>query len=218
MREHTVYLTGDRYNGSLLEEANEILLKADTNPQRVRARLLSIGLVFLGGVMSTVGVLIVIGTGVPVSEQARALTLLLLVLSVVVSLAALLSVLLTLWTSFVHERVKTIIAQSEVADISAQNFALVEAAAGIGNDAAFRSDLVNLVVEFARPRPGLRAAEIAEIVATVSAEPVFTKRLFHLIRGYLVRDTDLASLMEGAGKESVRSAHREPEKAVSRTI
>jgi hypothetical protein len=218
MREHPVYLTGHRYSASLLDEANEILLKADTNPQRVKARLVSIGLVFLGGVSSTVAILIVIGTGVLVSEQARALTLLLLVLSLLVSLAALLAVLLVLWTSFVHERVKSIIARSEVADVSAQNFALVEAAAGIGNDADFRSELVHLVVESVRARPGLRAAEISEIVAAVSTEPTFTRQLFDLIRGYLVRDTDLASFMEDARSGSVRSAQHESKKVAARTI
>jgi hypothetical protein len=218
MREDAANLTGHRYSASLLEEANEIILKADTNPQRVKARLVSIGLVFLGGVSSTVAILIVIGSGAPVSEQARALTLLLLVLSLVVSLAAFLAVGLVLWTSFVHERVKSIIARSELADLSAQNFALVEAAAGIGNDADFRSELVYLVVESVRARSSLRAAEMSEIVAAVSAEPTFTRRLLDLIRGYLVRDTDLASLIEDARSDSAGSAQHESKKVAARTI
>ena len=218
MRENIVKARGDRYNSSLMEEAEKIVLSADIGPKRLKARIVRIVLILLGGLASTVAMLTLIWIGVPVSQQARALTLLLLVLSLVVSLAAILAVLLLLWTSFVHERVKGIIARSEVAEVSAQNLALVEAAASIGNDVAFRSELVHLVVQSVRAKPSLRAAEIAEIAATVSAEATFTKRLFDLIRGYLVRDTDLASLMEDAGGNSVRSDHHKSENAVGRTI
>jgi hypothetical protein len=210
-------LTGNRYRTSILEEANKIILQADTNPRKLRSKLAGISLVLLGGLISIVATLIVISTGVPVSEQARALTLLLLVLSLVVSLAAILSVLLVLWTGFVHEHVKRIVAQSEVAEVTGQNVALIDAAAGIGNDPEFKSELLRLVFQSVRTTTEIRVGEISEIVARLRTEPTFARRLPALMRRYLIRDTDLASIIEDSRTESLENTHEEAERAIART-
>ena len=196
-KENIFDLKGRRYSTSILEEARKIAIRAE-NPRKIKSRVVKISLVLLVSLAVTVTILIIISTGMPVSDQARALTILLLLLSVAIVVAAGLAIVFVLLGALVYDHVLRIDTQAELADATAENVALVEALASIGNDPGFRSELVTLVIDSVPARWESDPAQISDIAAQVSAEPVFGRRLYGLISRYLSRDTALIYLLEEA--------------------
>lgn len=168
-----------------LRAARRLIQHADTSPRVMKRRIIT-ALAILGiGLAFSVAVVLAVRFGVPQNDEAKALAMFLLLGSLMLSVAALLSLVLIAWSGYVAEYIRRLEQDVELCESTY----LVDQVVGVSMDPEFDEGFAALLEEECRRKePSVQIPP--HLMASLYNEPTFIQKLSQLVRKVLVRRTN----------------------------